>query len=61
MGGVLVSTRTVTKTKMRRMTTKEDQAFIDDDLEEEDNPSFYCRVDLQWVEQQPIVLQVAPV
>ena len=51
MGGVPVSTRTVTKTKTRRMTTKEDQAFIDDDLEEEDNPSFYCRVDLQWVEQ----------
>ena len=42
--------------------TEEDRAFIDDDdLEEEDDLSFYRRVDLQWVEQQPIVLQVAPV
>ena len=42
--------------------TKEDFAFIDDeDLEEEDDLSFYRRVDLQLPEQQSISLPPAPV
>ena len=44
--------------------TEKDQAFIDDDdeddLEEEDDLSFYCGVDLQLPEQQPVALPVAP-
>ena len=44
--------------------TEKDQAFIDDDdeadLEEEDHLLFYCRVDLQLPEQQPVGLPAAP-
>ena len=45
--------------------TEEDRAVIDDDnkadLEEEDDLSFYRRVDLQLPERRPVALPAAPV
>ena len=41
--------------------TEEDRAFIDNNLKEEDDLSFYRQVNLQWPEPRQVALPLAPV